>query len=89
MVSCVIFKSFSHFEFIFVHGVRVCSNFIALHAAVQVSQDATKGWEKEMCDSMADGVPIVAQQVKNLTRIHEDTNLIPGPTQWVKDLMLS
>ena len=38
---------------------------------------------------MADGVPIVAQQVKNLTRIHEDTNLIPGPTQWVKDLMLS
>uniref|UniRef100_A0A8D1S415 Uncharacterized protein n=1 Tax=Sus scrofa TaxID=9823 RepID=A0A8D1S415_PIG len=38
MVSCRIFKSFSHFEFIFVHGVRVCSNFIALHAAVQVSQ---------------------------------------------------
>jgi len=35
MVSCLIFKSFSHFEFIFVHGVRVCSNFIALHAAVQ------------------------------------------------------
>ena len=23
MVSCLIFKSFSHFEFIFVHGVRV------------------------------------------------------------------
>ena len=38
MVFCRIFKSFSHLEFIFVHGVRVCSNFIALHAAVQVSQ---------------------------------------------------
>ena len=38
MVSCCIFKSFSHLEFIFVHGVRVCSSFIALHAAVQVSQ---------------------------------------------------
>ena len=38
MVSCLIFKSFSHFEFILVHGVRVCSSFNALHAAVQVSQ---------------------------------------------------
>ena len=33
MVSCHIFKSFSHLEFIFVHGVRVCSSFIALHVA--------------------------------------------------------
>ena len=32
------FKSLSHFEFIFVHGVRVCSSFIDLHAAVQFSQ---------------------------------------------------
>ena len=38
MVSCLTFKSFSHFEFIFVHGVRVCSSFVDLHAAVQVSQ---------------------------------------------------
>uniref|UniRef100_A0A8D1L6U8 Uncharacterized protein n=1 Tax=Sus scrofa TaxID=9823 RepID=A0A8D1L6U8_PIG len=38
MVSCLIFKSFSHFEFIFVHSVRVCSSFIDLHVAVQVSQ---------------------------------------------------
>ena len=38
MVSCLIFKFLSHFEFIFVHGVRVCSSFLALHAAVQVSQ---------------------------------------------------
>ena len=38
LVSCHILKSFSHFEFILVHGVRVCSSFIVLHAAVQVSQ---------------------------------------------------
>ena len=34
MVSYLIFKSFSHFEFIFVCGMRECSNFIDLHAAI-------------------------------------------------------
>ena len=33
-------------------------------------------------------VPIMAQQVKNLTSIHEYVGLIPGLTQWVKDLTL-
>ena len=32
------FKSLSHFEFIFVHGVRVCSSSTDLHAAVQLCQ---------------------------------------------------
>ena len=31
------------------------------------------------------GLPIVAQGVKNPTSIHEDQGVIPGPTQWVKD----
>ena len=31
------------------------------------------------------GVPVVAQQIANLASIHEDTVLIPGLAQWVKD----
>ena len=38
MLSCLVFKSLSHFEFIFVYGVKECSNFIDLYAAVQFSQ---------------------------------------------------
>ena len=34
-------------------------------------------------------VPIVAQCVKNLTRIHKDSGSIPGLSQWVKDPVLS
>ena len=34
MVSGFVFGSLIHFEFIFVHGVRKCSDFILLHVAV-------------------------------------------------------
>ena len=34
------------------------------------------------------GVPIVAQQVTKLTSIQKDARLIPGLTQWDKDLAL-
>ena len=38
MVSYLIFKSLSNFEFIFVYGVRECSSFTDLHASVQFCQ---------------------------------------------------
>ena len=38
IVSSLTFRSLIHFEFIFVYGVRKCSNFILFHVAVQFSQ---------------------------------------------------
>ena len=38
MVSGLSFMSLIHFQFIFVYGVRKCSNLILLHVAVQFSQ---------------------------------------------------
>ena len=38
IVSGLTLRSLIHFEFIFVYGVRKCSDFILLHIAVQFSQ---------------------------------------------------
>ena len=38
MVSNLTFRYLIHLEFVFVDGVRECSNFILLHVAVQVSR---------------------------------------------------
>ena len=38
IVSGLTFRSLIHFEFLFVYGVRKCSNFILLHVVVQFSQ---------------------------------------------------
>ena len=37
---------------------------------------------------VVDGISYCDSTVTNLTSIHEDTGLIPGPAQWVKDLAL-
>uniref|UniRef100_A0ABI7VRX3 Uncharacterized protein n=1 Tax=Felis catus TaxID=9685 RepID=A0ABI7VRX3_FELCA len=37
-VFCLTFRSFIHFEFIFVNGVRKWSSFNLLHVSVQLSQ---------------------------------------------------
>uniref|UniRef100_A0A8D0UHP0 Uncharacterized protein n=1 Tax=Sus scrofa TaxID=9823 RepID=A0A8D0UHP0_PIG len=38
IVSGLVSRSLIHFEFIFVYGVRKCSNFILFHVAVKFSQ---------------------------------------------------
>ena len=38
VLSGLTFRSLIHFEFIFVYGIRKCSNFLLLHVAVQFSQ---------------------------------------------------
>ena len=38
MVSCLTFRSFIHFEFMFAYGIKKWSNFTHLHVAVQFSQ---------------------------------------------------
>ena len=38
IVSGLTFRSLMHFEFVFVYGIRKCSNFLLLHVAVQFSQ---------------------------------------------------
>ena len=35
---CLVFKYLSHFELIFVFGVKECSSFVDLQLAVQLSQ---------------------------------------------------
>ena len=44
ILSGLTFRSLIHFEFIFVHGVRECSNFILLHVAVQFSWHHLLKW---------------------------------------------
>ena len=54
--------------------------------AVGAAQEMTKRQKEKRMLYL--GVPIVAQQLTNLTGIHEDAGSIPGLAQWVKDLAL-
>ena len=42
IVSGFAFRSLIHFKFIFVYGIRECSNFVLLHVALGARRD----WEK-------------------------------------------
>ena len=39
MVSCLVFKSLSHFEFMLVYGVKECFNVSSLYVADKISQN--------------------------------------------------
>ena len=66
IVSGLTCMSLIHFEFIFVYGVRKCSNFILLHVAVQFSQHHLL---KRL--SLSHCIYILASSVKNKVPIGE------------------
>ena len=57
-----------------------------LNMKVIIKHIEKKKWWKSLNAERGD--LIVAQGVKNLTSIQEDAGLIPGHSQWVKDLVL-
>ena len=52
-----------------------------------MSLQITMFLSKLRIETLINGVPLLAQWVRNPTSIHEDVGLIPDPAQWVKDLV--
>ena len=53
---------------------------------MEVSDAVVEHGSQQESQKVHQGVPFIAQWLKNLTRIHEDVSSIPGLVQWVKDV---
>ena len=70
---------------------RVFSNFLRPKLPTHTQMPAFVDWKRENGAyflKYSQGVPVVAQQLPNPTRAHENAGSIPCLAQWVKDLVL-
>ena len=71
---------------------RVPQNILSKSITIDQYKDEILQYCKGLVASIKNnhvlGVPIMAQWLTNPTRNHEGVGLIPGLTQWVKDLAL-
>ena len=71
---------------------KTASGSLFLHYNIQGGRERDTGAASKATKShtkcfriYSEGVPVMSQQVKNPTSIHEDAGLIPDLVQWVGD----
>ena len=80
---CLLLWLIHNLPFLKEHGIKAQLHNLALkHLFYSLL------WHFVSMKSHSFEVPIMAQQVKNLTLAHEDVDSLPGLVQWVKDLAL-